>query len=248
MSSLRNTLIAAAVIALASATAACGVADPTGLVAASAPKAPPTSCVIGDVSGSTNRIRSAYIASFRDFATALSKRDGQVCLMLAGGDPTETRPMFASLAAAHPDQSLYAPGERDQQVAIATAQLSQMLQHPPVENRFTALLEALDVVAPALHPGSTCLVLSDGIQNSPVASFYRGDLSATGIQRLLTQLSTRNLLPTLTGVTVEFPLALYDGPGGAGVSAQRQSKIEAFWQAWAAKTGARLAWGAATGQ
>lgn len=208
-------------------------------------KVPPTSCAIADLSDSTKHARAAYVAQFTALANRIAARNGQLCLIIAAGDPTESQPMLANLAPQHPDNQLLASGERAANVHLVTQQFEQLLAHPPLAHiHSSALIESAIPAARLLRRGSELLYLTDGIQASHLANFYGSHLTEQGITATLDRLSRQGLLPDLRAVRVDFPLPLYDGRGGAGVSAQRQARIQVFWYAWARRTGATLTWGA----
>lgn len=201
-------------------------------------------CTLADVSDSTVRARREYTAEFARFATALGEKGaGRVCLVVAAGDPlAESKPMWAPVGPSpeHRDSPDLAPGEIQASVAAASRDVGQMLAHPPAHRGGSALVEGAVVAGRVLQPGDVLQFLSDGMQNSAATgSFYRRDLSPSGIRQLLDTLQQQGLIAHLDGVQVVMPLVLYH-PGGTGTSAPRQTQVTNFWRAWAARAGATL--------
>lgn len=148
--------------------------------------------------------------------------------------------MSTSVAPQHGDNKAYASAEVADAAKMATAQFSELLQHPPVSRGGSALVEAAAMTAPMLRQGDHLLLASDGIQSSDLTGdFHDVDLSPAGVAKLLDRLHMAGLLPDLGGVEVDMPLLLAH-PGGTDLSQEREAEIRRFWETWATRTGATL--------
>jgi hypothetical protein len=236
---------ALAFVVLACALSACGESKSS---TAGDPRAPRANgyaaCVVADVSGSTRKARRFYADAFRKFVKdAGTDGSGQVCLVVASGDPqSQGTPRVANVGPepSHRDNPVYAPGEIARAVATATGQFAALMAHPGVSAHGSAIVESAAVVAPNLHRGDRLLMTTDGFQSSDlVGDFHDADLSDAGIAKLLDKIEQARLLPDLSGVTVQMPLLLFH-PGGTSFSQVDQSEIRSFWIAWAHRTHAKL--------
>jgi hypothetical protein len=105
--------------------------------------------------------------------------------------------------------------------------------------RATCIVDAVAAAAEVLAQGRDAgqalqlLVLSDMIEESPVANFEREKVTPALTERVLGQLRQRKLLPTLAGVQVHVV-------GAAGRSAEHMAQVKAFWLAFFAATGAQV--------
>jgi hypothetical protein len=227
------------------ALSACGGTQSSNSGDARAPRANGyAACVVADVSGSTQKARGYYVDAFKKFAKdAGTGGSGQICLVVASGDPQgEGAPRVAYVGPdpSHRDNPVYAPGEIARAVETATGQFAALMAHPPVSAHGSAIVESAAVVAPNLHRGDRLLMTTDGFQSSDlIGDFHHADLSDAGISKLLNKVARARLLPDLSGVTVEMPLLLFH-PGGTSFSQVKQSKIRSFWIAWARRTHAKL--------
>ena len=235
----RRMFVMALTVSVVMGLVACGSAQKD-------PRAPRprgfSSCAIADVSGSTLKARPLYLDAFRRFATTAAKQgSGVLCVVLAAGDPqAEGAPRTTSVAPEHPHNAAYGPGEVVRAVAMASAQFSQMLLHPPVHRSGSAILEAVASLAPELRRRDHLLIASDGIQASDLVDFHTADLSPAGTKALLGRLREAQLLPDLKGVRVEMPLLLAH-PGGTHLTQRQEAQIRTFWKAWARAAGTQLA-------
>lgn len=232
LDSTKIALIAAAALVLA------GVA----LLLGACEKEPRYSgCVIADVSGSTFVSRPVYLDAFEVFATNLGLHgSGDLWVVLAAGDPAaDGKPVPTSVAPDTPNDDIIAPAEVQGYVRRAREDLRLVLADPPVKGGGSAIAEATVQCARVLRSGDRLLLLTDGIQNSPLTGdFHTADLAGAGIERLLDELAGADLLPDLAGVSVEAPL-LIAHRGGTTISGDRQQQIVNFWRAWARRTGAK---------
>lgn len=214
------------------------------LLRGDSPRAAGGGCAVGDVSGSTRDVRDTYTDAFRAFATRIGTTgNGKVCLIVAAGDPiAEGVPRFAEVGpdADHEDSPDLAPVDVKRKVDVATADVASALAHPEVGVGGSALVEAASVAAQVLKPGDKLLWLTDGVQNSPaVGDFTQIDLSDAAITRLLDDLASKDLLPSMAGIEVQMPFLLYH-PGGMRMRVERQQQVKGFWDAWADRVGAKL--------
>lgn len=204
---------------------------------------PASGCAIVDLSESTEDARSAYLAAFERFATAIGNEgSGKLCLILAAADPiAEGTPAFAEVGPESDDRGTpKAAGEIEARVRRATAQLAGLLAHPPVRQAGSALVEAAVVAGEVLGPGDRLLFLSDGLQWSRAGGhLQREDLTPAAISRRLDRLGGEGLLADLHGVTVTMPFFLYH-PGGLGGGAVHEAQLRSFWGAWGKRSGAEL--------
>jgi hypothetical protein len=200
-------------------------------------------CAILDVSESTEDARPVYTEEFAKFATEIGNEGtGEICVILAAADPlAEAVPIERSVAPLPANVGTpRGPVEIEENVNALTAEVAAVFEHPGIDNHGSGLVEAANVAAKRLQPGDRLLYLSDGLQWTPSAGhLLKMDLSTTGISRYIQRLRTENLLPDLSGVTVEFPRLLYH-PGGIEVTAAQKTGVVAFWEAWSLATGAQL--------
>jgi hypothetical protein len=235
----RRALIGAGL--LGAILAAGGLAASLGL--GSGPAQDSAGCVVADVSRSTEEARGRYLAEFSRFATEIGNEgSGRLCLILAAADPSsEGAPIFASVGPEPGDAGTpKAAAEIEAKVKQATGQFAELLAHPPVKQRGSALVEAADVAAEVLEPGDRLLYLSDGLQWSrAVGHLQDEDLSAAAIARLLDKVEREGMMANLRGVQVSFPLLLFH-PGGLKGGAVRAAQLRSFWEGWGRRTGADL--------
>jgi hypothetical protein len=194
-------------------------------------------CVVADVSGSTVVARPSYLNAFSVFALDAGLHgSGDMWVVLAAGNPgIDGAPVYTSVKPDHPGDSTLAPGEVRGYVATATEGLRRALVDPPVSGGGSAIAEATLQCAKVLRGGDRLQLLSDGIQSSPqTGDFHDVDLSAAGIDGLLSTLEGRGLLPDLRGVRVEAPL-LIQHTAGTNIPEDRQQQIVGFWRAWAVR-------------
>lgn len=200
-------------------------------------------CAILDVSVSTQKARASYTEKFANFATEIGNEgSGEICVVLAAADPlVEAVPVTTSVA---PDPELAGtpegPVEIEEKVAVAMAEVTELLEHPSIDTRGSGLVEAANVAAKKLEPGDRIIYLSDGFEwSKAVGHLMQMDLSTAGIAKLIQRLKREGLLPDLHGITVEFPLMLFH-PEGLRRNASQENRVVDFWKAWAAATGAKL--------
>jgi len=204
---------------------------------------PPSGCVILDVSESTSEARSRYASEFAKFATAIADEgSGEICVVVAAADPVaESAPLFTSVAPAPGSVGTpKAPGEIERNVATATATIEELLEDPPVRQRGSGLVEAASVASEHMHTGDRLLFLSDGLQWSDAGGhLMKMELTPATIAEQMQKLREADLLPDMKGIDVNFPLLLFHPQSYHGhvVSA---TKIRAYWEDWAAQTGADL--------
>lgn len=77
------------------------------------------------------------------------------------------------------------------------------------------------------------IVLSDGEEDADLVDFGQQAITPELIEDVLVRAEDLGLLPELTGLKVTF----------AGVAGEDYAGLEAFWQAWAERTGATLTYG-----
>lgn len=105
--------------------------------------------------------------------------------------------------------------------------------------RATCIVDAVAAAAEVLAQGRAAdqplrlLLLSDMIEESPLANFEREKVTPAVTERVLGQLRQRNLLPALAGVKVHVV-------GASGRSAEHMAQVKAFWLAFFAATGAQV--------
>jgi hypothetical protein len=200
-------------------------------------------CAILDVSESTEDARPVYTEEFAKFATEIGNEGtGEICVILAAADPlAEAVPIERSVAPLPANVGTpQGPVEIEENVNSLTAEVAAVFENPGIDETGSGLVEAANVAAKKLEPGDRLLYLSDGLQWSPSGGrLLTMDLSTAGISHHIQQLRTDDLLPDLSGVTVEFPRMLYH-PDGIDVDAAQKRGVVAFWKAWASATGAEL--------
>ena len=105
--------------------------------------------------------------------------------------------------------------------------------------RATCILDAVAAAAEVLAQGRQAgqalqlLVLSDMIEESPLANFEREKVTPGVTERVLGQLRQRRLLPSLSGVQVHVV-------GASGRSAEHMMQVKGFWLAYFAAAGAQV--------
>ena len=212
------------------------------VISSGSEKAKASGCAILDVSESTEDARPVYTEEFAKFATEIGNEGtGDICVILAAADPlAEAVPIERSVAPVPANVGTpQGPVEIEENVNALTAEVAAVFENPGIDNRGSGLVEAANVAAKRLEPGDRLLYLSDGLQWTPSGRLLKMDLSTAGISRYIQRLRTDNLLPDLSGVTVEFPRLLYH-PGGIEVDAAQKRGVVAFWETWASATRAQL--------
>lgn len=100
--------------------------------------------------------------------------------------------------------------------------------------RTTRIIEAIAAAAPALRGANgmraRLVVVSDAVEESPIANLARRPVSAAETNAALQKARALGLLPDLRGVELSFA-----GAGGAHYGANRN-----FWTAYASQTGATI--------
>ncbi len=200
-------------------------------------------CVILDVSKSTAEARKRYPEEFGKFATAIAEDgSGQICLVLAAADPiAEGAPLYTSVAP-EPDNEGTPAGviEVEEKIQNATEEVTRLAEEPGVREGGSGLVEAAVVASEALQSGDELLYLSDGLQWSKAAGhLMKMDLSPTGVSHIIDTLKERELIPSLEGVTVHYPLMLYHPESFHG-NAAAANEVKGFWVAWARAAHAEL--------
>lgn len=104
--------------------------------------------------------------------------------------------------------------------------------------RNTRILDAIAAVSEVFRPGSgkggRLFILSDGVEEGPVVNLARLPGGDAAIAQALERARAQGLLPDLRGVEIHII-----GAGGDGTPMGVEG-IRAFWQAYAAATGAKL--------
>jgi hypothetical protein len=224
-----------ALIAVA-ALAGCGEEPPTG-----------RGCVILDVSASAkDEYTAAYAGGFERFATKMGmERTGDVCFAVAANALSGGPASWGNFSPQDRDDPNRAPGQVRQKVAAALGQLQTTVEHPAVERNGSELVEAIALVSRNLAAGDEILLLSDSIQVSGLTGDFtrkRVDLTDQGISDLLDKIAEARLLPNLEGIALRVPFGLYSVKP-LHMGARRQAAVQAFWSAYAKRTGATLTWG-----
>lgn len=204
-------------------------------------------CAIADVSGTTRQARAFYPAEFVKVATAAAERgSGELCLVVAGGNPAESRPMLANVGPANRGNSVRAPAEIRENVALVTDQFTGLLTDPPVRDRHSGLVEAAVVAAPLLRSGDRLSFFTDAQQNTEVLALTSVEFSPAGIDAALDRLERKGLLPSLAGVKVTFVLPGFRPDERSPAAARKAAKAALFWKMWAERVGAELHYGEAS--
>jgi hypothetical protein len=203
----------------------------------------PSTCVIADVSGSTRNARGNYVGSFSDTVRKDGlEGSGDLCMIIAAGDPTQRPVMTANVGPIHRGNSTYAPREVEGKVKTITDQFRQVLVDPGVLVKGSALMESASVASNYLESGDVLVFYSDAFQMSPLIDVHDMDYSDAGIDAALNKLDARRLLPKMPGVTVRFPFPLVR-PEQTDLTAGQMAGIKAMWERWAVRTGTKLEWG-----
>jgi hypothetical protein len=240
---VRRMRIALLLVPLATGLTGCALMPGTANQA-SIDHSKPSTCVIADLSGSTHSVRSQYVDSFSETAREDGlEGSGNLCMIVAAGDPTQRRVATASVGPIHRGNSTYAPPEVKERVDLVTGQFRQVLINPGRLSGGSALMESASVASNYLKSGDVLVFYSDAFQNSPLINVYKMEYSDADIEAALDTLQARRLLPDLHGVSVRFPFPLVR-PEGSGLSATELAGVHAMWERWAVRTGAKLRWGA----
>lgn len=231
--SLRVAALLATSAVLAVAVAACG--------GTSAPTQ--RGCVIVDVSPlPLHELTRAYVPGFERFVTRIATNGtGDVCFAFAARGLSGGAAAWGHFGCSDPADKLRCTPQIRQSVSAAAAQLSNVASGARNLHGASQLVEAIALVAPATRPGDEILVLSDAVQNSGLTGdFTRHStaLDAAGIDRILGRLASRGLLPDLRGRRLRFPYALLRSDGPMHMGAARKMAVQAFWKAYAERTGA----------
>lgn len=203
--------------------------------AAVAPAPPRTILVLVDVSGSVSaEDRALYIRSLR--AAGASLEGGDRLIVAHVGDATR--------ASFRPALDIRVPRSRvrlEQEEAVARARARvhrEALRLVPAEgarDRHSRILEAIaagsQVFGAAPGARAHLLLLSDGVEESGLLDLSRRPLDAAGRQAVLARARAEGLVPSLPGVEMRV----------VGAGGRHYASVEAFWRAWAAASGARLA-------
>lgn len=230
----RLRFVAAGVIPMATVlvTTGCGAATEKSVSRA---------CVVLDVSHSAEKNFSPFYGpGFAEFALHRTKSgNGRFCFVVAADQLLGGDAAWADLSPSNPDAPT-ADVEIRNKVAAATAQLAGVERQPGVSRGGSRIVEGIAAAARGLSRGDAIFILSDGIQNSGLLgdfTLHRVDLSDAGITKKLDQLSNERLLPDLQGIELIMPF-LFASPTPLHMGQRRRNAIEAFWRAYARRTGA----------
>lgn len=205
-------------------------------------------CIVVDVSPLPLReLTRSYPAGFERFVQrAATTGSGDICFAFAAQGMSGGTSAWANFACATPKDELRCAPEIRQKVAAATSQLAAAAEGAGRLHGASELVEAIALVAPALRPGDEILLLSDAIQNSQLTGDFTRQattLDPRGIRQILDKLADLRLLPDLSGRTLRIPYALYSSERPLNMRAPRREAVRAFWEAYAQRTGAALAFG-----
>lgn len=210
---------------------------------------PSTAGIVLDVSESVRA--SVMTGVYAPAATAFAQRaiaDGtkRLCVAYGGAE------IIASPKNCLPIQPTKSGPEGKQQTATILRALNGAIASIGARRSQLAggssVFELITAMAPLVTPGQRILVASDMVQNSrQVGDFAAGRLrfDEPGRAALLDELDRLHLIPNLHGVTLVIPYPIDHGDTPTHLDERRKSEIHEVWDAWTAKTGATLAWGAA---
>lgn len=225
----------ASVIAAAVVLASCG--GNVSKVAAS------QGCVIIDLSHAAKReIPTLYRPGFEGFLMRISEQgSGNVCLSFTGGNVEGGTGQTIHVGCDNPAAVLKCQVQRQAAVTDAGAMLVQASNQKRLPGA-SQILEGISRVAIGMKPGDEILVLSDGIQNSSLLGDFTKPgvrLDDASIEKKLDRLDRQRMLPTLTGIKLLIPYLLTSSRP-YNMPTARQLGIRAFWERYAARTGAQV--------
>jgi hypothetical protein len=201
-----------------------------------------TACMMLDASASTDFARVEYLRQFRSDLERAASGGGDVAVVVANGNALiESDVMHHSFDGL---QGTERAAQRSADVASFTDEVRTAVDQASAgatnPTRGSGVIAGIALFG---HQGcGSITALSDGIENSGDMNVATNDiLSPTGRKALLDRLAAQERVPDLHGVTLSFPFGGY-APQGSKLSADRMNALPAFWEAYAARTGANLRW------